>query len=112
LVLESTGYEHMAPEVEHELFRVAQEAISNAVQHAGAKSVRVAVRATLDGKTMLLIEDDGKGMSNGYGSSVDNRGIGMRSMRERAALLGARFQVDSAPGEGTRIVVEVPRTHT
>jgi signal transduction histidine kinase len=107
--LDASGYDHLSPETEHELFRVAQEAISNAVQHAAATTVRVGLRSTLDGTTLLLIEDNGQGMPNGYGARGSNRGVGMRSMQERAALLGARLQVDSTPGQGTRVTVEVPR---
>ena len=112
MTLDADDYDQLPPEAEHELFRVAQEAISNAVQHAGASSIRVGLRSASDGTALLLIEDDGIGMPNGYGSTGEYRGVGMRSMHERAALLGARLNVESKAGKGTRITIEVPRSRT
>lgn len=83
------------------LYRIAQEAIGNALRHAGAR--RVEVRLTAGGGEMrIAIEDDGRGFD------VDAPpGFGRRSMRERATLAGGRL-VESSSGSGSRIDASVP----
>ncbi|GGN26039.1 signal transduction histidine kinase [Actinoplanes campanulatus] len=84
------------------LYRVAQEALTNARRHAGADLVRVAVRRGDDG-AVLEVED------NGQGFTPDTAvGGGLSGMRERLAVLGGSVRVESRPGHGTRIVASVP----
>jgi two-component system, NarL family, sensor histidine kinase UhpB len=91
-----------SPECELVIYRVAQEAMTNAVRHAQARSVRVALRAHPERLT-LSVRDDGRGLR-------DRRpeGGGTRGMRERAGLVGGRLRISSAPGAGTEVRLDVP----
>ena len=94
--------------VETSLFRIAQEAINNVIKHARAKSVTINLKAG-DGRIVLTVEDDGRGFDAEALFNGDNRlSLGLVGMRERTALLGGTFNIVSRPGQGTRIVVEVP----
>ncbi|HYF66096.1 MAG TPA: ATP-binding protein, partial [Herpetosiphonaceae bacterium] len=97
----------LPPEVEHGFYRIAQEAISNAVTHAQASALTLRLAFEPDQIT-LLVEDDGHGFDIRQAPPAGHYGIA--GMRERAALLGGQFELDSAPGSGTRIVVRVPRS--
>jgi two-component system sensor histidine kinase UhpB len=79
------------------LYRVAQESLSNVVQHSGASAVRVELSSV--GRTVLRVRDDGCGFKSGG----KNGRLGVSGMRERALLVGGRLNVFSAPGEGTTI---------
>ncbi|MCL0066214.1 ATP-binding protein [Dehalococcoidia bacterium] len=98
-----------APVIETALFRIAQEALSNVTKHARATSARV----KLDfGKSLLVleVEDDGRGFDTnaGFRISGDKQNLGLLGMMERAKLCGGSLKVDSAPGRGTRLRVEIP----
>jgi signal transduction histidine kinase len=101
------GTPALSEDEEQELFRIAQEALNNTVKHAAATHVTVQL-TTGPAAVTLLVEDDGKGFDAG----VPPRGnaFGTRGMRERAAILGGTFSIDSHPGGGTRVWVTVPRT--
>jgi signal transduction histidine kinase len=92
---------------ERELFRVAQEALNNVLKHAQATQARVRLGVTAAGVT-LTIEDNGVGFDTGAPLRADS--FGTRGMRERVALLGGDLAIDSAPGQGTQIVVTLPPT--
>ena len=92
-------------EVETHLLRIAQEAVSNAVKHADAKSVNVDLDYSAD-SVRLSVADDGHGFDGGSG--VENGHFGLLSMRWRAERIGGRFRLRAAPGEGSRIEVEAP----
>jgi len=88
------------------LYRVAQEALTNAVRHAGAG--RVTVKLTRGYPDMIMvIEDDGKGFSR-TGDEARKKGLGIVSMRQRVERIGGRFRIASAPGKGTRVRAEIP----
>jgi len=92
--------------VEEELYRIAQEALNNALRHAAANSV--AVRLQADGQGLELgIRDDGVGFD--VAAAADRGGLGLASMRERAEALGSRLEIVSAPGAGTTVKVRVAR---
>lgn len=88
------------------LYRIIQESLSNAVRHSGAGSARVVVRAD-DGLVTAVVEDDGRGF-NPATVSDKGAGLGLVGMQERALMMGGRVTVDSTPGEGTRVRIEVP----
>ena len=95
------------------LYRILQEALSNAYRHAGAD--RQWVRLWGEGDIICLeVEDQGKGFEppplEGPQATERVEHIGLRGMRDRVALLGGTFQLFSQPGQGTRITVKVP-TH-
>lgn len=87
------------------LFRVAQEALRNAVRHAQAQHIRVALRAE-HGSTAVSVADDGGGFDPA--AERGHASLGLASMRERVALLGGRFEIRSRPGQGTRVTAWVP----
>jgi PAS domain S-box-containing protein len=97
----------LGPEAQRQLFRIVQEALTNARKHAGARSVQVRLEAA-GGLARLVVQDDGSGFNPARLAWPDGNRFGLQFMRERAEELGGRFKVDSAPGRGTRIVVEVP----
>ena len=92
--------------VEAELDRVAQEALNNALKHARAHRIEVRLRQG-ERDVALEIADDGVGFD--AGAAGPRGGLGLRGMAERAARLGGRLAVESRPGAGTRVTVEVPR---
>ena len=96
-------------EVETALYRIAQEALTNAVRHAGARHVSVILEKR-GNRALLIVEDDGEGFDVAQvRASVQERGrLGLYGMEERASLVGGRLTVESAPGSGTTVVVEVP----
>jgi signal transduction histidine kinase len=94
------------PERAVQLYLIAQEALSNVVRHARAR--RVSVRLDFDADLLrLTVKDDGCGFSP---ETVlgERRGMGLNNMRERAVLLGGQLHIDSRPGGGTCVQVEVP----
>jgi signal transduction histidine kinase len=101
-------YSRLAPAIEIAVFRIVQEAILNIVRHSGATSVLIQAGATA-GHVWVEIEDDGNGFDLGaiHPDGRSLRGIGLLGMRERAELVGGKLTIDSAPGEGTRVKVEV-----
>jgi signal transduction histidine kinase len=100
--------QRLSPAVEIAVFRIVQEAIVNIVRHSGATGVLIQGGVD-DGHGWVEIEDDGNGFEleavRPDGHSL--RGVGLLGMRERAELLGGRLTIESAPGEGTRIKVEI-----
>jgi len=89
--------------VESDLYRVAQEALNNVLKHAHASRVTVVLEVA-DGRVRLEITDDG----DGFRTAEPGGGLGLTGMRERAEQLGGALCLESAPGAGTRVVVEVP----
>lgn len=99
------------PEVEVTLFRIAQGAIGNILEHSGAKNANIKLECS-DTECVLNIEDDGQGFDVSKLTRVEpgGRGAGLFTMRERAHLVGGMGYVESQPGEGTKVTVQVPRT--
>jgi signal transduction histidine kinase len=87
------------------LFRVAQEALTNAVRHAKARTILVELLATLDG-VQLDITDDGIGF---VPAELGEHGLGLRSIDERVRLNKGTLQLDSRHGAGTRLRVCIPQ---
>ncbi|MGB4482378.1 MAG: sensor histidine kinase [bacterium] len=101
----------LASAVEVGLFRIIQEALHNVSKHARAASARVTLTYSQE-QLLLSVRDDGRGFDLREVERGGRAGghFGLISMRERAELLGGRFEVKSAPGQGTRITVAVPIT--
>ena len=91
------------------LYRVAQDAVANAVRHANASVIVVGLSAS-NGAAVLTVTDDGHGFEVG---DVERtlHGMGLFTMRERVSLADGRFELTSAPGAGTRVLAEVPFDH-
>ena len=98
----------LSPEKETALFRIAQEALMNCVKHAQASRVEVSLSASA-GRVILRVEDDGVGFDPVDPSQRDGRspGLGLLGMGERAQHVGGELRLESQPGLGTRIVVDV-----
>jgi len=88
------------------LFRVLQEALNNIAKHARARRVRVRLEAKEPKGARLVVEDDGVGFDPEKAPTEGH--FGLAQMRERVQARGGRFWVESRPGEGTRVVAEVP----
>ena len=97
------GQPYALPEhCEANLLRIAQEALTNAVRHAGASNIRVML-AYRTGSVVLEVGDSGHGMTG-----LESSGFGIDGIRERVRQIGGEVQILSHPGRGTRIVVTVP----
>lgn len=104
--LEAEAVDHLlSPDEKLVLYRVVQEALSNVVRHADAAEVQVRI-APADGAVVADVIDDGRGFDPEWESR--NRGLGLIGMRERAATVGGSLRVESAPGRGTRVRLEIP----
>jgi signal transduction histidine kinase len=98
------GEVDLAPGLEEELYGIAQEALNNALKHARASKIVLSVRM-VDKSVILEVADDGQGFDQ---AEVQVKGgLGLISMQERAEKIGGQLDIDSAPGEGTRVSVKV-----
>jgi two-component system sensor histidine kinase UhpB len=86
------------------VYRVAQEALSNAARHSGAENVAVRLRRPSRGGVELEVADDGRG----FAFDESERGLGIPGMRERALLVGGDLTIESRPGRGTTVRLTVP----
>ena len=101
--------EHLPPEVEVSLFRIAQGAIGNILEHSEAKNVSIKLECNAS-ECVLDIKDDGRGFDVSKLTRVDRsgRGAGLFTMKERARLVDGACNVESQSGKGTKIKVKVP----
>ncbi len=106
VTFESTGVRALPSAQEEAMLRVAQEALHNALRHSGAGQVTVTL-ARRTSATVLRIADDGRGFDT-HAVRHAGRHLGLVSMRHRAGDVGGRLTVDSEPGKGTTIQMEVP----
>ncbi len=102
-------FPRVPPEVEIAAFRIAQEAVTNAVRHGGAGRIAVGLRLK-DGALELAVDDDGAGFrpDEALARAATGRHLGLLGMRERVEMLGGRMTLRSAPGQGTSIGVTLP----
>ncbi|MGZ4143287.1 MAG: histidine kinase [Actinomycetota bacterium] len=101
IVFEARGEARLRPDIESEMFRIAQEAVSNAMRHAGAEQVKVSLLGAAT-QVSLTVEDDGTGISRRR-QAKGVGGVGLGAMRERAELIGARLEIADRIGGGTRV---------
>jgi signal transduction histidine kinase len=97
----------LKPEHEHELLRIAQEAVSNAVRHARPSAIRITMTDEA-AYWVLAVEDNGRGMEQ-RPELYAREGFGLTSMRQRASAIGGEWQIESQPGAGTRVSVRLPK---
>ena len=100
-------FDSLDPDVALCLFRVAQEALTNAVRHGRARTIRAELITTVDSVTLVVL-DDGLGFVT---SDCAGSGLGLRSIDERVRLTRGNVQVESQPGQGTKVVVRIPLAH-
>lgn len=93
--------------MEVSLYRITQEAITNVLRYAEATEVSVTV-VLRDGKIVLVVEDNGKGFDLEKTRAGDREALGLLGMEERASLIGGELTIETQPGEGCRVRIEVP----
>jgi two-component system sensor histidine kinase UhpB len=96
-------------DVELALYRIAQEALTNAMRHAGATRIAIGLDGSDPDSVRLRIEDDGRGFVQPASGSAAG-GFGLLGIRERAEMIGATVDLDTAPGRGTRLAVAYRRS--
>jgi signal transduction histidine kinase len=84
-----------------------QEALHNVAKHAQAKTVNIQI-SRQDGQVVLLIEDDGVGISSAKPHSRERQTFGLEGMKERIGVLGGELRIWSSKGQGTRLQISVP----
>jgi signal transduction histidine kinase len=97
----------LSPETEAAAYRIVQEALNNVAKHAKATECRVRFSRTPE-LLRVAVEDNGGGFDPAAVRTADRRGLGLIGIRERASYLKGSVTIDSAPGQGTRLVVELP----
>jgi len=112
--IEFANYRYQALEHEEALCRICQEAVSNSLRHSGARSLSLSAEVLESDRVRVEIADDGQGFDAETVASVaaasnGRAGLGMQTMRERAAALGGTTTIHSERGKGTRVIVELPR---
>lgn len=99
--------DRLPPEIETAIFRAVQEALTNALKHARARTVSVLLERRTDG-LRLIVEDDGDGFDPEAAPPDARPRLGLSGMRERLQMVGGALEVESAPGHGTTLFVTVP----
>lgn len=107
-IVAASDFPRQSPRIENTFFRIAQEALNNAAKHAEAGQVTLSLSMD-DEVVRMVISDDGVGFDPSYGQEIDEEkfGWGLLTMNERAEAVGANCQIESRPGEGTRVIIEV-----
>ena len=100
---ENIGTKRYHQDIELNLYRIFQEAMSNIFKHSGAENVMVQLLES-DERLSLMIEDDGVGFNS---SDQNEVGFGVSSIKNRAAGINAHVEIDSVPQEGTSILIEL-----
>jgi two-component system sensor histidine kinase UhpB len=101
-LVEAGDFSDLDGDVQLVVYRVAQEALSNAVRHSGAERIEVALRRGGE-RVELTVSDDGRG----FAFEASESGLGIAGMRERALLLGGELTIESRPGRGTTVRLSV-----
>jgi len=97
----------LSDRVHLEVMRIVQETLNNIRKHSEADVARVMIRLLEADRVQILIEDDGIGIEASTREVLPGEQIGLKSMRERAARIKALFTLESEPGEGTRMILEI-----
>jgi signal transduction histidine kinase len=99
----------LAPEVETTIYRIVQEAMTNAAKYAAPARVSVLLQAR-DGQLSVIVEDDGRGfdVQQVFAVQAGQSKLGLYGMQERAELVGGRLDIESQPGAGTTVYLRVP----
>jgi signal transduction histidine kinase len=94
---------------DYQVLRVAQEALANAIKHAGARQVQMHLERNAEG-LRLIVQDDGKGIDPSLYDKSTGTHFGILGMRERATRIGADVSIESRPGKGCTVTLKVPYT--
>ncbi|MGH7264633.1 MAG: sensor histidine kinase, partial [Candidatus Rokuibacteriota bacterium] len=105
----SLDVSRLPPAVETALYRIVQEALANAVTHGKPNTVHVVIRREA-GRVQAIVADDGRGFD--VEAALKAHGawtrLGLHGMRERAGLLNGSVTIESTPGEGTTVYIDIP----
>ncbi len=101
------GVPRLNPNAQLQLLRIVQESLANVRKHANATTVSLSL-AQEDSLLRVTVEDDGAGFKPGELGRAELPRFGLSTMRERAETIGGSFTLDSNPGSGTRVVIELP----
>jgi signal transduction histidine kinase len=104
--------DHLTPLAALQVFRLIQEALTNVRKHAEARAITVTLTGDGPARLSVVIADDGRGFTPGGRGNGKARPLGLTSMRERVAVLGGTFGVQSQPGAGTRVTATIPIPRT
>ncbi|MGD8475290.1 MAG: sensor histidine kinase [Anaerolineae bacterium] len=110
LELPEQSLDSLTPAVEQGVYRIAQETLENVIRHSEAQSIEFHLQHTPE-HLSLTITDDGRGIDNAMlraGRTGGQDGLGLRGMKERAALMGGKLEIAEQEGQGTRVHLEVP----
>ena len=107
LVCELADGARLRPQVEDVIYRVVQEALSNAIRHSAASRVSVNIREQ-DARVVVVVHDDG----SGFDDNDETSGFGLAGMRERVAFAEGELEIESATGAGTIVRVKLPAART
>jgi GAF domain-containing protein/two-component sensor histidine kinase len=97
----------LPPSVAFQLTHIIREALTNVRKHSGADSVQLTLQGLEDGGVQVTIQDDGRGFDLDGDRRSGWEGFGLRFMRERAERMGGSLEVESQPGQGTRVIVSL-----
>jgi len=97
----------LPPILEVHLLHIIQESLTNIRKHSDANNVRILMRCTEEKPFYVLIEDDGMGIGQDFSNAKPGEHVGLTIMRERAQRIGAKLSIESDPGEGTRIELDL-----
>lgn len=98
----------LSPAIAFQAAYIVQEALTNVRKHAGADTVRVTLCGREDGMVEIAVQDNGRGFDLDGNPRAGQGNFGLRFMRERAERAGGRLEIESRPGQGTRVVVSLP----
>lgn len=99
---------HLDRPIELALYRTLQESLTNVARHASAKQVWLTLASEND-HVLLIVRDDGRGLSETDQGNQEGMGLGLVGMRERAQLYDGELRIESKPGKGTQIVLRLPK---
>ena len=94
-------------ENEINLLRIIQESIVNIIKHADATEIKCNILKN-NNAVIMSISDNGKGFNAEFNLAFETKGLGFSGMKERANILGGNISIVSAPGKGTKIILEIP----
>jgi len=100
--------DRLSPQMQLQVYRIVQEALSNIEKHSEAKEVTLTVRNKEDKALLICVTDDGKGLNTNMANTQSGDGLGIRGMYQRAAILGASLSFVEGAGSGLTVKLEIP----
>lgn len=100
-------FSRLGPAIETTLYRIVQEALTNAVRHAKPQNIHITLQSD-ERNVTVIVQDDGKGFDLQEVQAKGKEALGLMGMMERASLVGGELKIDTAPGKGTRVLIKLP----